>query len=66
MILGPPGAGKSQSVKRAAASMDYLFKDLNLSSITSSNMSPLVGKESGIMNVTNSRHIIEISEASDL
>ena len=46
--------------------MDYLFKDLNLSSINSSNMSPLVGKETGIMNITNRRHIVEISEASDL
>ena len=44
LVIGSPGTGKSQAVKRCAANLDLLFKDLNLSGLSSSNLAPLCGE----------------------
>ena len=64
LVLGYPGTGKSQGVKRFAAKIDYLFRDLNIASLTSSSLSPFTARDSGIMKTTNRRYIVEISEVS--
>ena len=36
-----------------------------MSSITTSNLAPICGQQNGIMNITNRRYLVEISEAGD-
>ena len=45
--------------------LDLLYKECNVGSLTSSNMSELNGKRVGIMETTTCHHLIEFSEVSE-